>query len=221
MKIIAVIPAYNEASMVGSVVRAALPFVSEVVVIDDGSKDETAKRAKEAGACVYAHIMNRGLGATLATGISAALKRGADILITLDADGQHDPSEIPHFIRAIEEKHVDAVIGSRLLQKSGMPAYRRLYNWIGNAVTWALFGLWVTDSQSGFRAFTRAGASRLTLRSNRMEVSSEFIKEIRDKNISFCEIPCSVKYTDYSLSKGQSFFVGLSTAGKLLLRKLM
>ena len=124
-------------------------------------------------------------------------------------------------MRAIEEHQVDAVIGSRLLKAEGMPFVRRVYNRIGNVLTYVLFGIWTTDSQSGFRAFTRAGAERLELKTNRMEVSSEFLKEIHDKKISFCEIPCSVTYTDYSLSKGQSFSVGVITAMKLILRRLM
>lgn len=221
MKVIAVIPAYNEATVIGDVVKHATSFADEVIVVDDGSNDRTAEIAENAGARVYSHVINRGLGATLATGIAAGLKNGGDILITLDADGQHDPAEIPNFVQAIEENGVDAVIGSRLLHGEGMPFIRRVYNRIGNMITYALFGIWTTDSQSGYRAFTRQGASKLELKTNRMEVSSEFLKEIHDKKISFCEIPCSVKYTEYSMSKGQSFTVGISTLLKLVLRRLM
>ncbi|KKW34078.1 MAG: Glycosyl transferase family 2 [Candidatus Uhrbacteria bacterium GW2011_GWC2_53_7] len=221
MKVIAIIPAYHEASVIAGVVRKTVSFVDEVVVVDDGSEDRTGETARAAGARVYTHVLNRGLGAALSTGMAAALKRGADVIITLDADGQHDPVEIPNFVRAINEKKVDAVIGSRFLGKTEMPALRRVYNRIGNLLTYLLFGIRTTDSQSGFRAFTRRGAQRLELKTNRMEVSSEFLKEIHDKQISFCEIPCSVKYTDYSMSKGQSFGVGISTAFKLVLRRLM
>lgn len=232
MKVTAVIPAYNEASMIADVVRKTVLFADEVVVIDDGSKDRTGEIARVAGARVYTHAINRGLGASLATGIAAALKCGADIVVTLDADGQHDPSEIPNFVRALEERRVDAVIGSRFLEvddppgressvRAGMPFLRRVYNRIGNMLTYLLFGIRTTDSQSGFRAFTHHGASRLELKTNRMEVSSEFLKEIHDKHISVCEIPCRVRYTDYSMSKGQSFGVGVTTAMKLVLRRLM
>ncbi|MDA1038473.1 MAG: glycosyltransferase family 2 protein [bacterium] len=221
MKIVAVIPAYNEATVIADVVSRTKPFVDEVVVVNDGSRDRTEVVARMAGAVVYRHVINRGLGATLATGIAAALDREADILVTLDADGQHDPSEIPNFIKALQDKKVDAIIGSRLLNGEGMPFMRRVYNRIGNVLTYVLFGIWTTDSQSGYRAFTRHGASLLELKTNRMEVSSEFLKEIHDKKISFAEIPCTVKYTEYSLSKGQSFFVGVSTAFKLILRRLM
>jgi glycosyltransferase involved in cell wall biosynthesis len=221
MKVVAIIPAFNEATVIGEVVRRAKLNADVVVAVDDGSRDGTGDVARAAGAEVYTHAINRGLGASLATGIAAGLKLGGDILVTLDADGQHDPSEIPNFVRALEEKKVDAVIGSRLLKAEGMPFMRRMYNRIGNLVTFLLFGIWTTDSQSGYRAFTRHGASMLELKTNRMEVSSEFLKEIHDKKIKFCEIPCSVKYTDYSMSKGQSFFVGVSTLAKLILRRLM
>lgn len=221
MKVVAVIPAYNESSMIADVVRKTVLFADEVVVIDDGSKDRTGEIARTAGARVFTHAINRGLGASLATGIAAALLREADVIVTLDADGQHDPSEIPNFVRAIEERKVDAVIGSRFLEEMDMPFLRRVYNRIGNVLTYLLFGIRTTDSQSGFRAFTHRGASRLELKTNRMEVSSEFLKEIHDKHISVCEIPCRVRYTDYSMSKGQSFGVGVATAFKLVLRRLM
>lgn len=221
MKTIAVIPAYNEASVIADVVRRAMLFADEVVVIDDGSSDRTGEIARTAGAQVYTHVINRGLGATLATGLAAGLKRGGDILVTLDADGQHDPAEIPNFVKAIQDRGVDAVIGSRLLHGEGMPLIRRLYNRFGNLFTYALFGVWVTDSQSGFRAFTKHGAKQIDIRTNRMEVSSEIVKEIHDKKLAFCEIPCTVKYTEYSMSKGQSFTVGIATAVKLILRRLM
>lgn len=221
MKTIAVIPAYNEASVIADVVRRALSFADEVVVVDDGSSDRTGEIARTAGAQVYTHVINRGLGATLATGLAAGLKRGGDILVTLDADGQHDPAEIPNFVKVIQDRGVDAVIGSRLLHGEGMPLIRRLYNRFGNLFTYVLFGVWVTDSQSGFRAFTRHGAKQIDIRTNRMEVSSEIVKEIHDKKLAFCEIPCTVKYTEYSMSKGQSFTVGIATAIKLILRRLM
>lgn len=220
MKIIAVIPAYNEAKTIGGVVKATLPFVDTVLVVNDGSNDETGSQAKEAGAVLVTHKVNRGLGATLGTGIAAALRCGADCIVTLDADGQHDPKEIAKLIFPIERGLADVVLGSRLLSGKGMPFHRRLANHLGNLITFLFFGLFVTDSQSGFRAFSRSAARVIEIRSNRMEVSSEIVAEIHRKQLRVAEVPIRAIYTDYSLSKGQSFRVGLKTLYKLLLRRI-
>lgn len=220
MRIIAVIPAYNESKTIGGVIKSTLPFVNEVVVIDDGSSDATGEIARAAGAIVYRHFLNRGLGATLGTGLAAAVRQGADCIVTLDADGQHDASEIPKFVSLIERGLADAVLGSRLLSARGMPFHRVLANHIGNIITFIFFGIFVTDSQSGYRAFSRAAAKSIEIKSNRMEVSSEIVAEIRRKNLRLAEVPIRAIYTDYSLSKGQSFTVGLKTLYRLLLRKI-
>ncbi len=220
MKVVAVIPAYNEESKIGGVVKATLPFVSEVLVIDDGSTDQSGQLAALAGARVYRHLTNCGLGAALGTALAAALDRGAEIIVTLDADGQHDPVEIPKLVRLLEDDLADVVLGSRLLDSRGMPWPRRLANQLGNLLTFIFFGLWVTDSQSGFRAFSRAAAAAIQIRSNRMEVSSEIVAEIRRLGLRLAEAPIRAIYTDYSLAKGQSFWVGLKTVYKLLWRRL-
>lgn len=219
MKVVAVIPAYNEATMVGGVVKATLPFVDAVVVVDDGSRDETGMEAERAGARVVRHSLNRGLGASLSTGIQAALRAGADCVVTLDADGQHDSSEIPKLVRPIQNGLADVVLGSRLLDTRGMPITRICMNHAGSLFTFCMFGMYVTDSQSGFRAFSRSAAQAIRIRSNRMEVSSEIVAEIRRQGLRVAEVPIRAIYTDYSLSKGQSFRVGLKTACRLLLRR--
>ncbi|MBI4133773.1 glycosyltransferase family 2 protein [Candidatus Uhrbacteria bacterium] len=220
MKTIAVIPAYNEEKTIGGVVKATLPFVSRVIVVDDGSTDETGPRARDAGALVLRHLINRGLGATLGTGIAAALGAQADLIVTLDADGQHDATEIPTLVFPIERGFADVVLGSRMLKGTGMPVVRRVANHLGNFITLAFFGLFVTDSQSGFRAFSARAAQKIEIRSNRMEVSSEIIAEIRRKGLRVAEVPIRSIYTAYSLSKGQSFWVGVKTACRLILRRL-
>lgn len=220
MKTIAVIPAYNEATMVEGVVEATLPFVDAVIVVDDGSQDETGGAARRAGAHVVRHSLNRGLGASLGTGIQASLAAGADCIVTLDADGQHDSSEIPKLIRQVQNGLADVVLGSRLLNTRGMPLGRICMNHVGSWFTFCMFGMYVTDSQSGFRAFSRAAAQAINIRSNRMEVSSEIVAEIRRQGLRVAEVPIRAIYTDYSLSKGQSFRVGVKTACRLLLRRL-
>lgn len=221
MRII-VIPAYNEEKTVAEVVRSAIGHANRVLVIDDGSSDRTAEIAETAGATVVRHALNRGLGGALGTGIEAALTLGAESIVTMDADGQHRIEDAVKLFDRLDEGDVDFVIGSRMLEgREGMPWHRRLANTIGNGLTWALFGLWVTDSQGGLRAMTRSAAERIELKTNRMEVSSEFVKEIKDKDLRLAEVPITVIYTEYSLSKGQGFVTGLRTAAKLVLRRLI
>jgi glycosyltransferase involved in cell wall biosynthesis len=220
MKTIAVVPAYNEATTLAGVLERVRPYVDLCVVVDDGSHDATPRIARAGGAVVVRHAINRGLGAALGTGFEAALRLGGEAIICLDADGQHEPSDLPRFVEALREG-ADVVIGSRLLDPRGMPLRRRVANWVGNGVTFLLFGAWVTDSQSGYRGFRRAALQQIQIRTNRMEVSSEIIAETRRHHLKLVEIPIKAIYTDYSLSKGQSFSVGLKTLAKLVLRRLM
>ncbi len=203
----------------GDVVTSTLNFVDQVVVIDDGSSDETYAAARSAGARVYRHVVNRGLGGAIATGLKAALALDADIIVTLDSDGQHLPEDIAPVIAPILAGDVDFVIGSRLINPRGMPLSRRAANRIADLCTSVLFGVSVCDSQSGFRAFSREVAENIDIRSSRMEVSSEIVAEVADKGFRIAEVPITVLYTEYSLSKGQNFTVGLQTLAKLVLRR--
>ena len=215
-----VIPAYNEEKIVGPVLEKARSFVEKIIVIDDGSTDKTAEIAKQCGAKVLSHVINRGLGAALQTGFSVALNDGASIVVTLDADGQHNPEDIPKLIEPIKNGSADAVIGSRFLKNEKAPLFRKIANWLGNAITYFFFGIWVSDSQSGFRAFNREALKKLNLKSSGMAVSSEIIKEIKRNRLRLKEIPIKPVYTKYSMSKGQNIFEGVKTLYHLLLRKL-
>lgn len=220
MKILALIPAYNEEATIADVLAHTRPFVDGMIVVDDGSADRTPQIARAQGALVVSHVLNRGLGASLATGFALARRLGADVVITLDADGQHDPSEIAKFVEAVEDG-ADVVIGSRKLTGFvGMPLHRRVAQIIGNLATFLLFGARVTDSQSGFRALTAWALSRISIRSNRMEVSSELIAESKRRDLKLVEVPIRSIYTPYSLAKGQSFLVGLTTLLKLVVRRM-
>ncbi|MCR4314015.1 MAG: glycosyltransferase family 2 protein [Candidatus Uhrbacteria bacterium] len=220
MKVIALIPAYNEERTIADVLTRTEPFVDGMIVVDDGSTDRTPQIARAHGAMVVSHVINRGLGAAIGTGFAAAMRLGADTVVTLDADGQHDPMEIKKFVEAIEQG-ADVVIGSRMLTGfEGMPLHRRAAQIIGNIVTFVLFGAWVTDSQSGFRAFTRWALEKIQIRTNRMEVSSELIAEANRNGLKLVEVPIKAVYTQYSLSKGQNFFVGLKTVLKLVVHRL-
>jgi glycosyltransferase involved in cell wall biosynthesis len=223
-----VIPAYNEEPRVAVTIRGVQErlstpplsdLVSEIVVVDDGSKDQTFQKARETGVLVVRHAVNLGLGAALGTGFKAALLRGATIVVTLDADGQHDPEDIPRLIEPVLKREAEVVIGSRMLHPEGMPIDRRIINWGANLFTLALFGVWTTDSQSGLRALSRKALQQIKIRTNRMEVSSEIIAETGRLHLPFVEIPIRPIYTEYSRGKGQTNLNSVSILAKLLIRR--
>jgi glycosyltransferase involved in cell wall biosynthesis len=223
-KRIIVIPAYNEERTVAEVVASAVKVADRVVVVDDGSRDKTSVLARQAGALVVRHAINRGLGAALGTGIETANRLNADAVVTMDADGQHLTADAARIFDRLNKGDVDFVVGSRMKkgdESGNMPIYRVLFNFIGNVLTYVLFGVWVTDSQSGLRGLSQNAVRTIQLRTSGMEVSSEFIKEIKDRHWKFDEIPIKDIYTDYSLSKGQSLFVGVKTAFKLIYRRFI
>jgi len=221
IKIMVIIPAYNEEKIIQKVIRDVKKYIENIIVVDDGSTDNTLEMAKNEKIIVYHHIINRGLGGALSTGIRAALLRGADIFLTFDADGQHRAKDIPKMIKPIIEKKADIVIGSRLLNAhKNMPISRKIANYMANIITYFLFGIKITDSQSGLRCFNKKTAQLIDIKTNSMEVSSEIIKEIKNHNLKFTEVPIRAVYTDYSLSKGQNFILGLKTFIKLIILKL-
>ncbi len=222
MKIYIVIPAYNEEKTIGKVLTGLKSAgYDNLVVVDDGSNDKTYEIATNHNAIVLRHILNRGLGGALSTGIKAAIKRGAEIIVTFDADDQHSGEDIKKITQPVEKKEAEVVIGSRLLDPKGMPFFRRILNQFGNIATFILFGIWVTDSQSGLRAFSRKAAEKIDIKTSQMEVSSEIIREIGMNQLKLKEVPIQAIYTDYSLSKGQNLFVGIKTFIKLIMHRLM
>jgi glycosyltransferase involved in cell wall biosynthesis len=217
---VVVIPAYNEERTTVEVVHGLKQHgFTTLIVVDDGSSDRRGELASREGAIRLRHILNRGLGGALGTGISAALRLGAEVIVTCDADGQHDPDDIARLLEPIDVGEAEVVIGSRMLDPRGMPYRRRLANWVANVVIYLLFGGWTTDSQSGLRAFSSRAAERIRLMTTGMEVSSEIIAQTVRYRLRRKEVPVKAIYTDYSLSKGQSFTVGLQTLMKLILAK--
>lgn len=217
-----IIPAYNEGKAIGKVLDILKNNGYEnVLVIDDGSSDNTYEVAKKAGVYAVRHSLNRGLGGALGTGLKLAVSMKWPIMVTFDADGQHDVNDIERVCVPILHGKADVVIGSRMKNSDGMPWHRKVANFLGNLVTYSFFGIWCSDTQSGLRAFSLEAAKRIQIKTNRMEVSSEIIREIHVRGLKMVEVPIKAIYTDYSLSKGQSFYTGVKTFLKLLLHRLM
>ena len=220
-RVFVVIPAYNEERTIVEVIRGLKQHgFTSLIVIDDGSSDRTSELASHEGVIRLRHVLNRGLGGALGTGIDAALRLGAEVIVTFDADGQHDPNDIMKLLEPIEVEEAEVVIGSRMLDPQGMPYRRRMANWIANVVTYLLFRAWTTDSQSGLRAFSSRAAARMRIITTGMEVSSEIIAETVKNRLRWKEVPVKAIYTDYSLSKGQSLSFGVQTLMKLVLAKV-
>lgn len=219
--VIAVIPALNEATRIAGVVRDALPHVEKVLVVDDGSSDGTAAAARRAGAIVVSHAENCGAGAATMTGIEAARRIGATVIVTLDADEQHDPKEIPLLLQPIHADAADIVFANRFGTRNSIPRIRRIFNQIGNVVTFMATGLWVADSQCGYKAFGPRALKDVHLRMSGYEFCTEIVREAAQHRWRIAEVPVKVLYSEYTLAKGQSFANGVRTALKILLRSFL
>lgn len=204
-KVFIVIPAYNESSVIADVLFEIKKHGYEnIIVIDDGSHDDTYQKTKSIdGIVALRHKINRGKGAATKTGIEAAKLLGADIIVTMDADGQHDPKDIENIIKPIQNNQCDVVLGTRIFNKKEMPIFNLLANHFGNFMTWYLFGLWVRDSQSGFRAYSSSAAHTINTRGDRYEYESEVIREIYIHKLKYHQVPIQIRYTDYSTGKVQ------------------
>lgn len=215
-----VIPVYNE----GQVIRQVIDEVRRcgdytIIVVDDGSKDDTFRVASLAeGVFVLRHKINRGKGAATKTGIVAAQRLHPDVVVTMDGDGQHDPADINALICPILCDGYDVVLGTRLVDKEGMPWIKVLANKIGNLITWLFYGIHVTDSQSGFRAYSHFAAAIIDTKADKYEYDSKVIREINNHRLRFKEVPIKVRYTDYSMGKPQKqgFFMGLKTLWRMI-----
>jgi glycosyltransferase involved in cell wall biosynthesis len=197
-KVIVGMPAFNEAKYIGSLVLQILPYADEVVVLDDGSKDRTAEIAEKAGARVVRHATNMGYGSAIRALLREGLQQDADVLVILDADAQHDPSEIPVLVSAIREGS-DLVIGSRAEQQHRIPAYRRFGQRVIGGFTRLVSGSSVGDTESGFRAYSRHALETLKLKESGMAVSAEIVSAASAQGLKVREVPITVSYdTDSS-----------------------
>jgi len=190
--------------MIGRVVSELRRAGYLTVVVDDGSADATGQIAAAAGAHLVTHPLNLGQGAALQTGMDYALSRGAEVLVTFDADGQHRVADIRRLVEALARERADFALGSRFLgEAQDLPPLRRLILRAATVFTRLTTGLRLTDSHNGLRALTRQGAAAIRLRQNRMAHASEILAEIARSRLPYVEVPVSIEYTAYSLAKGQ------------------
>lgn len=193
-RVIALIPAYNEAARVGAVVTKAKPHVSEVVVIDDGSTDKTADVSRAAGATVLRHEQNKGKGAAIVTALEYFAKSPATFGVFLDADGQHDPGEIPKFVEAVQRENAGIVVGTRMSDTGAMPVVRKLTNQFTSWVTSKLARQRITDSQCGYRLVHRRVLPDLKLSTARFETETEMLIQAGRAGHRIAEVPVRTIY---------------------------
>lgn len=208
------LPAYNEGAVIAEVVRELKAIIEcPIIVIDDGSTDDTALRARQAGARVISHPINRGAGASCMTGIALARQEGWPCLVFMDADGQHDPRDVSTLVSTQCEQNFDLVIGSRFKQQNkAIPLIRRFFNLLANILTNSFSAHRYSDTQSGFRLLNRRAIEQLELVQDDFSYCSEMIIQAERAKIRVGECSINVRYTDYSIRKGQDFQVGLFTA---------
>lgn len=201
MKVVA-IPAFNEENTIGNIVKASLEFADKIIVCDDGSTDKTSHLAKQSGAEVISHEKNLGYGSALSSLFKKVRELGAEVMITIDGDGQHDPKQIPILLNALKERNLDVVIGSRFLngesrtstfRKSGIKMITSASN-IGTNFK-------VSDSQSGFRAYSKKAVEKINFSEKGMSASIEILQKISKNNLKVDEVPITILYNNKNSSK--------------------
>lgn len=218
-----IVPAHNE----GSVIRGTLaPLVEagySVVVVDDGSQDNTAEVLKGLPVFIVRHPVNLGQGAALQTGMDFALMQGAKIIVHFDADGQHRASDLPGLLEPVMQGAADVVLGSRFmraLDKEQVPLSKKIVLSVAVFVNWIAAGVWLTDAHNGFRVLSRAAASRIHLKENGYAHASEIIDQIHQRGLRYVERPTTIRYSAYSKSKGQSLWNAFNIVIDLLIRRV-
>ena len=210
-----IIPAYNEGKTIFEVITRTKLFAPIIIVVDDGSKDNTAAEAKKAGAKVIQHKVNLGKGAALKTGCDYALQQGVQKIVTMDADGQHDPQEIPLFISALDQH--DIVFGNRKTPTS-MPVVLKFGNKVLTTTLQALYGIKIEDSQCGYRSFRSGIYKHLRWDATDYFVETEMAIRTGKKKLKYAIIPIETIYADRY--KGTTVFDGVSIIAKMIGGKL-
>ncbi len=217
-----IVPAYNEGGRLAHTLQSLCVGYANVVVVDDGSHDNTSMVALRHPVWVLRHLINRGQGAALQTGLSFALERGATVLVTFDADGQHSPEEIERLVEPVRRGAVDVALGSRFLgQAVGLPWSRWLVLTLGVVFTRLFSQVRVTDTHNGFRAFSRHAAQELSITQNGMAHASEILDQIKERGLLYGEVPVTIRYSAETMAKGQSSWNALRIVAQLVLGRMV
>jgi polyprenyl-phospho-N-acetylgalactosaminyl synthase len=218
-----VIPAYNEATRLGAVLQdLRLAGDYPIIVVDDGSRDGTSQVAKKHSVYVLRHIINRGQGAALQTGIDFAFEQGALWIVTFDADGQHLASDLPTVLEPLRNDSADLVLGSRFLGNAiNMPWSRGLLLRAAVLFTRLTTGLKLTDTHNGLRGIHRRVVQQLRISEDGMAHASEMLRAAANHHLRVTEVPVTIRYSTESVAKGQSNSAAFRILGRLLLRKIL
>ncbi len=216
------IPMYNDEKMILNVIKDLNNAgYNNIVVVDDGSKDNGYNVVKDhTNAIVTRHIVNRGQGAALQTGMEIALDRGAKYIIHFDSDGQHDVKDLDKMLDTLVKGKYDIVLGSRFIQENKIPLKKKIILRLGIFFTFLLSQIWLTDVHNGLRVMTAETARKLDLQHDRMEHASEILDKVKSLNLKYKEVPVTIHYTDYSQAKGQRISNSINIAMKLISSKL-
>lgn len=216
-----VIAAYNEGEVIRGVIEEARRAFPDVIVVDDGSRDGTGVAALAAGATLLTHPINLGQGAALQTGLEYAVSRGHGYIATFDADGQHDVADVRAMVETLERTGKQVALGSRFIEHgASVPMLRRWLLHAATLFTRVTTGLDVSDAHNGLRVLRADAARTIRLRQNRMAHASEILEEIGRHRLSYVEVPVHIRYTDYSMAKGQSGFGAFNILLDLFLARL-
>lgn len=217
-----IIPAFDEGAALEAVVREVRAVYPNVVVVDDGSRDDTYAIARRCATHTLRHLINRGQGAAIQTGIQFALLCGAQYVVTFDADGQHCVEDLAAMLEPIQGGQCDITLGSRFLgEAENLPASRRFTLQLAVLFTRFVNRVKLTDAHNGLRAFSRRAAERINITLDRMAHASEIIDLVKRSGLPFREVPVKIRYTEYSMSKGQSSRQAIRIAFHYLVGRIM
>ena len=218
-----IVPAYNESTVIGETIRPLLSLGYHIVIVDDGSSDNTHEQACQFPVTVLQHPINLGQGAALRTGTEFALQQGATAIVHFDADGQHPPERIHDLLAPILSSDAQVVLGSRFLDPNHSKDIPTIKKWVlklGITFTGLTSGVWLTDTHNGLRALSREAAIKTQITEPRMAHASEIVTRIGKQRLIYQEIPTHIRYTAYAQQKGQSIFNAFNIVIDLFLRKV-